>query len=143
VRTIFIFLLFLVNFHKTLVSGPENQILIPDWTHFHCPGATLLLYAWHPIMNEAAPSHAASWGWGIPLPSMPLRFYSGSETQPPATPPPPPPPPPPTMQLAQDVGSDLEPLPSAAPGVPRRLGGTTDQPIAPNDGRGGGGGKLM
>jgi len=20
----------------------ENQILIPDWTYFHCPGATLL-----------------------------------------------------------------------------------------------------
>jgi len=26
-----------------LVVGewPENQILIPDWTYFHCPGATL------------------------------------------------------------------------------------------------------
>jgi len=24
-----------------LVEWPENQILIPDWTYFHCPGATL------------------------------------------------------------------------------------------------------
>jgi len=40
VRTIFIFLLSLVNFHDT-GEWPENQILIPDWTYFHCPGATL------------------------------------------------------------------------------------------------------
>jgi len=27
----------------TLVNGqwPENQILIPDWTSFHCPGTTV------------------------------------------------------------------------------------------------------
>jgi len=34
----FYFLLSLVNFHKTL-SGQKNQILIPDWTYFHCSGA--------------------------------------------------------------------------------------------------------
>jgi len=28
----------------SLVVGewPENQILIPDWTYFYCPGATLI-----------------------------------------------------------------------------------------------------
>jgi len=39
VRTIFIFCCPSVNFHKTWL---ENQILIPDWTYFHCPGATRL-----------------------------------------------------------------------------------------------------
>jgi len=39
VRTIFIFCFPSVNFHKTWL---ENQILIPDWTYFHCPGATRL-----------------------------------------------------------------------------------------------------
>jgi len=34
----FYFLFSLVNFHKSL----ENQILIPDWTYFHCPGAALV-----------------------------------------------------------------------------------------------------
>jgi len=31
-------LLSLVNFYKPLI----NQILIPDWTYFHCPSATLI-----------------------------------------------------------------------------------------------------
>jgi len=35
-------LLSLVNFHKTQASGQKNQILIPDWTYFHCPGTTLV-----------------------------------------------------------------------------------------------------
>jgi len=41
VRTIFIFV---VPRKFSLDAGewPENQILIPDWTNFHCPGATLL-----------------------------------------------------------------------------------------------------
>jgi len=30
------------NFHKDIGKWPENQILIPDWTYFHCPGATLV-----------------------------------------------------------------------------------------------------
>jgi len=38
----FYFLLPLVNFHKSLASGHKKQILIPDWTYFHCPGATLV-----------------------------------------------------------------------------------------------------
>jgi len=29
------------NFGTILASGKKNQILIPDWTYFHCPGATL------------------------------------------------------------------------------------------------------
>jgi len=24
----------------------ENQILIPDWTYFHCPGTTLVVGEW-------------------------------------------------------------------------------------------------
>jgi len=38
VRTIFIFLWPSAIF----TTQPENQILIPDWTYFHCPGATLV-----------------------------------------------------------------------------------------------------
>jgi len=34
-------LLSLVNF-QVVGEWPENQILIPDWTCFHCPGATLV-----------------------------------------------------------------------------------------------------
>jgi len=41
VQMIFSFLLSLFNFHKT----SENQILIPDWTYFHCSGTTLLCLA--------------------------------------------------------------------------------------------------
>jgi len=36
VRTIFIFCVVPRQF-----EWPQNQILIPDWTYFHCPGATL------------------------------------------------------------------------------------------------------
>jgi len=25
---------------------PENQILIPDWSYFHCPDATLVISSW-------------------------------------------------------------------------------------------------
>jgi len=27
-----------------LDEWPENQILIPDWTYFHCPGTTLSIF---------------------------------------------------------------------------------------------------
>jgi len=37
----FYFLLSLINFHKTFGKWSENQILIPDWTYFHCPGSML------------------------------------------------------------------------------------------------------
>jgi len=30
------------QFSQDSCQWPENQILIPDWTYFHCPGATLL-----------------------------------------------------------------------------------------------------
>jgi len=38
------FLFFVVprQFSQVIGEWPENQILIPDWTYFHCPGATLL-----------------------------------------------------------------------------------------------------
>jgi len=38
------FLFFVVprQFSQGIGEWPENQILIPDWTYFHCPGATLL-----------------------------------------------------------------------------------------------------
>jgi len=29
------------QFSQVVGEWPENQILIPDWTYFHCPGATL------------------------------------------------------------------------------------------------------
>jgi len=37
------FLFFVVarQFSQVVGEWPENQILIPDWTYFHCPGATL------------------------------------------------------------------------------------------------------
>jgi len=37
------FLFFVVPRKFSLDAGewPENQILIPEWTNFHCPGATL------------------------------------------------------------------------------------------------------
>jgi len=41
----FYFLLSLVNFHQTVASGPENQILISDWTYFHRSSATLMDYS--------------------------------------------------------------------------------------------------
>jgi len=38
------FLFFVVprQFSQDIGEWPQNQILIPDWTHFHCLGATLL-----------------------------------------------------------------------------------------------------
>jgi len=48
VWTIFIFLLSFVNFHhKTLTSDQKIKILIPHWTHFHCPGAPSPLLTEH------------------------------------------------------------------------------------------------
>jgi len=29
------------QFSQGIGKWPENQILIPDWTYFHCPGASL------------------------------------------------------------------------------------------------------
>jgi len=40
VRTIFIFVV-LRQFSQVVGKWPENQILIPDWTYFYCPDATL------------------------------------------------------------------------------------------------------
>jgi len=45
VRTIFIFCCPLPIFTKVdFGEWPENQILIPDWTYFHCLSATLIAY---------------------------------------------------------------------------------------------------
>jgi len=40
------FLFFVVPRQFSLDAGEwsESQILIPDWTYFHCPGATLDIY---------------------------------------------------------------------------------------------------
>jgi len=37
------FLFFVVprQFSQVVGEWPENQILIPNWTYFHCPGPTL------------------------------------------------------------------------------------------------------
>jgi len=39
------FLFFVVprQFSQDIGEWLENQILIPDWTNFHCPGATLVM----------------------------------------------------------------------------------------------------
>jgi len=38
------FLFFVVprQFSQDTGEWPENQILIPDWTYFHCPGTALV-----------------------------------------------------------------------------------------------------
>jgi len=37
----FSFFVVLCQFSQVVGEWPENQILIPDWTYFYCPGATL------------------------------------------------------------------------------------------------------
>jgi len=32
------------QFSQDIGEWPENQILIPDWTYFHCPGATQFVH---------------------------------------------------------------------------------------------------
>jgi len=41
VRTILFFVV-LHQFSQVVGEWLENQILIPDWTYFHCPGTTLV-----------------------------------------------------------------------------------------------------
>jgi len=43
------FLFFVVphQFSQDIGEWPENQILIPDWTYSHCPGATLPVASFH------------------------------------------------------------------------------------------------
>jgi len=38
------FLIFVVpcHFSQVVAKWPENQILIPNWTYFHCPDANLV-----------------------------------------------------------------------------------------------------
>jgi len=43
-RLVWTILIFVVphQFSPDIGEWPENQISIPDWTYFHCPGATLV-----------------------------------------------------------------------------------------------------
>jgi len=36
--------LFFVVLSQVVGEWLENQILIPDWTYFHCPGTTLIKF---------------------------------------------------------------------------------------------------
>jgi len=47
-----LFLFFVVpcQFSQDIGKWPQNQILIPDWTYFHCPGATLVLALRKPLL---------------------------------------------------------------------------------------------
>jgi len=38
----FLFFVVLYQFSQVVGEWLENQILIPDWTYFHCPGTTRL-----------------------------------------------------------------------------------------------------
>jgi len=38
----FLFFVVLRQFSQVVGEWLENQILIPDWTYFHCPGTTLV-----------------------------------------------------------------------------------------------------
>jgi len=55
-------LLSLVNFPK----WPENQILIPDWTCFHCPAATLTKTAQRLFQREGLTQPRTLWWEKIP-----------------------------------------------------------------------------
>jgi len=39
----FLLSLAIFRFSQDIGEWPENQILIPDWTYFHCPGTTLVI----------------------------------------------------------------------------------------------------
>jgi len=52
VWTIFIFCCSLSIF-TDICKWPENQILIPDWTYFHCPDTTLVVAKnFHPLQDH-------------------------------------------------------------------------------------------
>jgi len=40
------------RFLQDIAEWPENQILIPDWTYFHCPGATLVPHQFSQDIGE-------------------------------------------------------------------------------------------
>jgi len=48
------FLFFVVpcQFSQDICEWPEIQILIPGWTYFHCPGATLLSHCEEPHHDD-------------------------------------------------------------------------------------------
>jgi len=39
----FLFFVAPCQFSQVIGERPENQILIPNWTYFHCPGTTLAM----------------------------------------------------------------------------------------------------
>jgi len=50
----FLFFVVLPQFSQVVGEWPENQILIPDWSYFHCPGATLLITSkWLDLLRGA------------------------------------------------------------------------------------------
>jgi len=57
------------QFSQVIANWPENQILIPDWTNFHCPGATLGFNACVSAMRRTLAAAAAAGGGGGGLPS--------------------------------------------------------------------------
>jgi len=40
------------GFEVDIGEWRENQILIPDWTYFHCPGATLVMKPLNHVMHN-------------------------------------------------------------------------------------------
>jgi len=45
----FLFFVVLRQFSQVVGEWLENQILIPDWTYFHCPAATFVVH--QPTIN--------------------------------------------------------------------------------------------
>jgi len=48
----FLFFVVLRSFSKVVGEWLENQILIPDWTYFYCPGATLVPRQFSQVVGE-------------------------------------------------------------------------------------------
>jgi len=75
----FLFFVVLRQFSQ-VGEWPENQILIPDWTYFHCPGATLL---GRTIFIICCPSSIFTRHWRVatksnfdsPLDLFPLSYH--------------------------------------------------------------------
>jgi len=49
---LFLFFVVPLQFSQDICEWPENQILISDWTYFHCPAATLIRKWGYPWIGE-------------------------------------------------------------------------------------------
>jgi len=60
------FLFFVVSrqFSQVVGEWPENQILIPDWAYFHCPGTTLFINP-HFLHDLSVPNNQPRDDWII------------------------------------------------------------------------------